>query len=348
MRHPITGSYIKPLVIGNLRTTHNLIMAPLAGISNYPFRQICRDFGADLTFTEMVSIDGLLYNNSSSLRLLKIFPHEQPIGFQLFGNDEEIFKAVVPKILDNQPAVIDLNFGCPVRKVVSRGAGAALLKNLVELQNIVSLVKSISTVPVMAKIRLGWDSESIVAVDAAQAVASGGADAITVHARTRSQGYSGKAQWEYIARVKETVDIPVIGNGDVFDEDSAQQMFSTTGVDGIMLARGILGNPWIFQKVFRFLQKGQRIDSPDITERFIVMDRHYHMEEQEYGEELALKQMRKHFGWYLHGLPHAAKIRHQVFKMQSYAEIKNSFKQYKDYLNLKDRAQIPNNNSGNN
>jgi nifR3 family TIM-barrel protein len=336
------------LVIGNLRTTHNLILAPLAGISNYPFRQICRDFGADFTFTEMVSIDGLLYNNDSSLRLLKIFPQEQPIGFQLFGSNEEIFKKVVPQILENHPAVIDLNFGCPVRKVVSRGAGAAFLKNLTQLQNIVNLVKSISTVPVMAKIRLGWDSESIVVAEAAQAVASGGADAITVHARTRSQGYSGKALWEYIARVKELVEIPVIGNGDVFDEVSAQQMFSTTGVDGIMLARGTLGNPWIFLKVLQYLQKGQRINSPDIAERFTVIDRHYQMEQQEYGEELALKQMRKHFGWYLHGLPHAAKIRNQIFKMQSYTEIKNCFNQYMNYLNLKNHVQIQNNNSDNN
>jgi nifR3 family TIM-barrel protein len=288
----------------------------------------------------MVSIDGLLYKNDSSLRLLKIFPGEQPIGFQLFGNDEEIFKQVVPQILKYQPSVVDLNFGCPVRKVVSRGAGAALLKDLDKLQKIVSLVKSISSVPVMAKIRLGWDSESIVAVDAAQAVASGGADAITVHARTRSQGYSGKADWRYIALVKESVKIPVIGNGDVFDGDSADQMFKSTAADGIMLARGTLGNPWIFRQVLHFLQQDQQVKTPDLTERFSVIDRHYRMEMQLYGEELAIKQMRKHFAWYLHGLPHAAKMRHEIFKLQTYAEIKNSFTRYVDFLNLENNVPV--------
>jgi nifR3 family TIM-barrel protein len=296
----------------------------------------------------MVSIDGLLYKNDSSVRLLKIFPGEQPIGFQLFGNDEDKFKQVVPIILGYQPAVIDLNFGCPVRKVVSRGAGAALLKDLDQLQKIVTLVKSMSTVPIMAKIRLGWDSESIVAVDAAQAVASGGADAITVHARTRSQGYSGKADWKHITRVKESVKIPVIGNGDVFDGDSAYQMFKSTAADGIMLARGTLGNPWIFRQILHFMQQDQRVNTPDLTERFSVIDRHYRLEMELYGEELAIKQMRKHFAWYLHGLPHAAKMRHEIFKMKTYAEIKNSFTQYADFLNSENHAPVQDNISGKN
>jgi nifR3 family TIM-barrel protein len=208
----------------------------------------------------MVSIDGLLYNNETTRRLLKIYPGEQPVGFQFFGNDESIFRRVIPETLSLQPAVLDLNFGCPVRKVVSKGAGAALLKDLEKMQKLVALVKSISTVPVMAKIRLGWDHQSIVVLDAARAIEAGGADGMTVHGRTRSQGYSGKADWDAIAKVKATVSIPVIGNGDVFDEESARDMFRHTAVDGIMLARGTFGRPWLFQKILHYLKSGEKIE----------------------------------------------------------------------------------------
>ncbi|MCK5453482.1 MAG: tRNA dihydrouridine synthase DusB [Calditrichia bacterium] len=324
----MSTSYLKSLKIGNLKTSHNLVLAPLAGISNYPFRQICREFGADLTFTEMVSVDGLLYQNESSLRFLKIYSGEQPIGFQFFGSNPDLFKKMIPLILPLQPALIDINFGCPVRKVVAKGAGAALLHDLGKMEKIVSTVKSACSLPVTAKIRIGWDQENIVVKEAALAVAAGGADAITVHARTRNQGYSGKASWEYIAEVKENLKIPVIGNGDVFDGISAYKMFQTTAVDGIMLARGVLGRPWIFRDIINYLQTQEKSDEPPMSERFKILEKHYRMEVSEFGEEHALPQMRKHFAWYTHGLPNAAKLRNHIFRAKKFSEIQKIFSGY--------------------
>ncbi len=290
------NSCIRPLRIGSLLAAHNLVLAPLAGISNYPFRQICREFGAALTFTEMVSVDGLFYQNDSTRRLLQIKSHEKPVGFQFFGDDPEIFRRVIPEAAKLQPDIIDLNFGCPVRKVVSRGAGAALLKDLQRLQKIVVAVKSVTDIPVTAKIRTGWDADSIVVEDAAQAAEAAGADAVTVHARTRSQGYSGKASWDHIARVKDILKIPVIGNGDVFDIFSAEEMFRSTGADGIMLARGILGRPWLFQNILDYMENGTVNTEPPVARRIEILTHHYQMEMNEFGEQQALTQMRKNFG----------------------------------------------------
>ena len=325
-------SWIKPLTIGSLTTAHNLVLAPLAGISNYPFRQLCRDFGADLTFSEMVSVDGLLYNSQKTRRLLQIHPHEHPIGYQFFGSDPEIFRKVLPEIDTLEPDLIDLNFGCPVRKVVSRGAGAALLGDIAALQKIVEIVKAATRLPVTAKIRLGWDAHSIVVLEAAQAVEAGGADAITIHARTRSQGYSGKASWEYIARVKEQSRIPVIGNGDVIDGPSAAQMFQSTGVDGIMIARAALGQPWIFRSILHYLQEGEIDPVPVVEKRIEILQKHYQLEVSEVGEIAALSQMRKHFVWYTHGLPHSARLRDQIFHAGNYQQIEGIFSSYLELI----------------
>jgi len=289
----------------------------------------------------MVSADGMLYQNDSSQRLLKIYSHEQPIGFQFFGSDAEIFKNIIPKILPLNPALIDINFGCPVRKVITKGAGAALLRDLQRLEEIVAAVKSVSPLPVTAKIRIGWDSESIVAVEAGQAAEAGGVDAITVHARTRSQGYSGKASWEYIAEVKENVTVPVIGNGDVIDGLSALKMFQSTGSDGLMLARGVLGRPWIFQEIIAFLQGNKVSEPPSVRERFRILKKHYEMEVKEFGEEAALPQMRKHFAWYTHGLPQATKLRDHIFKLKTFAEILKLFHEYQEAQSASELFNYP-------
>jgi tRNA-dihydrouridine synthase B len=321
-------SFLKPLKIGELVTTHNLILAPLAGISNFPFRQICREFGADLTFSEMISVDGLRYKNESTRRLMRIFDQEHPIGFQFFGNNPETFKMVIPQIESFNPDLIDLNFGCPVRKVVSRGAGAALLKDINQLQKIVSIVKSSTKIPVTVKIRVGWDEKLIVAEDAALAAQAAGADALTVHARTRSQGYSGKADWQYIAQVKDIIKIPVIGNGDVFDGKSAREMFRSTGVDGVMLARGVFGKPWIFQQILDFLKSGSTSAEPTLQRRIQILEKHYQLELDNYPHDIALSQMKKHFVWYTKGLPFVAKLRDQIFRAKSYDDIRNIFSEY--------------------
>jgi tRNA-dihydrouridine synthase B len=321
-------SFLNQLKIGELVTTHNLILAPLAGISNHPFRRICREFGADLTFSEMISIDGLLYNNESTRRLMKVSDQEHPIGFQFFGNNPETFKKVIPQIESYNPDLIDLNFGCPVRKVVSRGAGAAILKDIDHLQKIVNIVKLSSKIPVTVKIRVGWDEKSIVVKDAALAAQEAGADALTVHARTRSQGYSGKADWRYIAQVKDILKIPVIGNGDVFDGKSALEMFRSTGVDGVMLARGVLGKPWLFQQILNFLKSGSISPEPTLKRRIQIIEKHYQLELNAYPQDIALSQMKKHFVWYTKGLPYVAKLRNQIYRAKSYEDIRNIFSEY--------------------
>ncbi len=333
-------TYIKSLNISKFSSDHNLVLAPLAGISDAPFRQMCRDYGADLTFTEMVSVDGLLYDNNNTYRLLNIHPGEHPIGIQLFGSDPKIFAKVIPKLEKFNPAVIDLNFGCPVRKVVNRGGGAALLTDLDSLGKIVNKSVTATNIPVTVKIRIGWDWQSIVAVEAAMAAEAEGAQAVTVHARTRSQGYSGTAHWEYIAKVKNAVKIPVIGNGDVFSGPDASDMFRTTGVDGIMLARGVLGRPWLFKQILHFLNKGDHLPDPPIQERLRVLERHYQLQIDNYEQTVALTRMKKHFAWYTKGLPHVAKLRDQIFRCRSYSEIKKQFKEYVESLSVSKNQAI--------
>lgn len=321
-------NYIKPLTIGSLTTRHNVILAPLAGITDYPFREMCRQYGADLTFTEMVSADGFVHGNDATRRLLKVHPTDHPIGFQLFGNNPEVFKRTFPDIATFQPDVLDLNFGCPMRKIVGKGAGAALLKDLNSLQKIVETVKQETPLPVTTKIRIGWDEHSIVAIDAALAAQAGGADAISVHARTRNQGYAGAAQWEYIAAVKSAVKIPVIGNGDVFSGGDALEMFHATAADGIMLARGALGRPWIFREIMEYLKTGETLAAPSPEKRVTLVQHHYEMAMEELGEDVALARMKKHIVWYTHGLPNAAGLRNSIFRCGTVRQIRHLFESY--------------------
>lgn len=326
--------------IGSLVTRHNLVLAPLAGISNYPFRQLCREFGADLTFSEMVSVDGLLHGSAATWKLLDRGVGESALGFQLFGSNPEVFEKVLPQIEEKTPDVIDLNFGCPVQKVVKRGAGAALLRDLQKLEKIVRVVKQGKT-PVTAKIRIGWDWEHVVVEEAALAVEAAGADALIVHGRTRSQGYSGKANWEFIAHAKAAVRIPVIGNGDIFSPADALQMFRQTGVDGIMIARGALGRPWIFSEMLHYFETGEIDEEPGSRERIGIMERHYRMAVEIFGEVLALQQMKKHFAWYTHGLPHTAKLRDRIFRAKTYLEIKIIFDEYRERFERKNIKAEP-------
>jgi tRNA-dihydrouridine synthase B len=332
------NTYLKSLGIGSLVTRHNILLAPLAGISDYPFRRMCREFGANLTYTEMVSADGLIYRNSSTMEILKTHPDEEPIGIQLFGSDPEVFKQVMPLLEELKPALIDINFGCPVRKVVARGAGAALLQDLEKMRRIVGIVKRNTVLPVTAKIRLGWDNTSIVVEEAAQTIEAAGADAVTVHARTRRQGYSGKASWESIARVKEILNIPVIGNGDVTDGVSALEMFRSTGVDGIMIARGALGRPWIFRQILSYLENGTRLEDPSFSERMEIMMYHFKLAAEKTGENRALKGMRKHLVWYTRGLPDSSNLRRNIFQAGNMTDIEKIFREYARSNHEKERV----------
>ncbi|MFZ0389736.1 MAG: tRNA dihydrouridine synthase DusB [Calditrichia bacterium] len=322
-------NFIKSLTIGSLKTRHNLLVAPLAGISDFAFREICRNFGADLTFSEMVSIDGIIYDNEATRRLLEIQMQEHPVGFQFFGSDPELFRQVIPRVEHLGAAVIDLNFGCPVRKVVNKGAGAALLKNLGRLAEIVEAVRSVTDLPVTVKLRIGWDKERIVAVEAACAAEAAGAMAVTVHGRTRSQGYSGSASWDEIAAVKTAVRIPVIGNGDVVDAVSARDMFRQTGVDGIMLARGILGKPWVLRDILDDLSGRTPRPVPSLADRLEIMQRHYRLELNDFSEFVALSRMKKHFSWYTHGVPHAARLRNRIFRADRFEQVLQIFDDFR-------------------
>lgn len=263
-----------------------------------------------------------------SRELLKVFPNEHPIGFQLFGSNPDQFQTALPMLEKMGPDVIDLNFGCPVRKVVSKGAGAAILRDIKRLQRIVEISKSTTKIPLTVKIRTGWDEKSIVAVDAGKAAEAAGADALTVHGRTRNQGYAGKADWESIARVKEVLKIPVIGNGDVFTSKAALEIFRMTKVDGIMLARGVLGRPWLVREILQFLNGCQTTPELNMMERFKILKRHYQYQMAGCPEDVALSQMRKHFVWYTRGLPHTAKLRDQIFRSRSYTQIMEVFSMY--------------------
>lgn len=329
-------SYIKPLKIGHYQTRHNLILAPLAGITDFAFREIARGFGADLTFTEMVSVDGLYYSSRKTRELMDIGPDEPGVGVQLFGARPELYREVLPMVLEMHPRVIDLNFGCPVPKVVKKGAGSAVLKNLDLLQKIVESCVN-ESVPVTAKIRIGWDPGSIVAVEAALAAEAGGAKMVTVHGRTRSQGYAGKADWEPIARVKSAVNIPVVGNGDVFSPESARRMFEETRVDGIMLARGVLGRPWLFREILEALNGREASPEMSFENRLAVLKRHYALAVQQLGDTLALTRMKKHFVWYTHGLPHAARLRNEIFRVRNYADVEKLLENYARQLTESER-----------
>ncbi len=289
-----------------------VILAPMAGIGNLPFRLLCRRFGAALVYSEMISCHGLMRNQPNTLQLLATHPDEHPVAFQLFGADPEVMAEAGLKIVEAGADLVDLNFGCPVPKVVRHGGGAAMLKDPVRLQAIVAACVRKSPRPVTVKIRAGWEQDRVNAVEIAQRVEDAGAAAITVHARTRSQKFEGRADWSIIAEVVRRVTIPVIGNGDVRTGEDAAQMLEETGCAGVMVGRGAMGRPWIFREINEFLKLGRNSPEPEWEEKIRIMREHYDGLQALKGEKRARLEMRKHTAWYLHGLPGAAEIRRQV------------------------------------
>ena len=312
------------MTIGNITLDNNIILAPMAGVSDLPFRLLCHEQGAGLVCMEMISAKAILYHNRNTESLLEIHPQEGPVSLQLFGSDPAIMADIAARIEDRPFQILDINMGCPVPKIVGNGEGSALMKNpLLAGQIIEAVVKAVGK-PVTVKIRKGFDEEHVNAVEMAHVAQESGAAAVAVHGRTREQFYSGKADWDIIRQVKQAVSIPVIGNGDVVDGESARTLLQQTGCDGIMIGRACQGNPWIFREVKNFLESGQICPRPTNREIVDTILRHARLQLQYKGEYIGIREMRKHVGWYTTGYPHSAKLRRMVNEMESFAELEKS------------------------
>lgn len=309
------------LKIGNVQLDNPFILAPLAGITDAPTRRICREMGAALVYSEMVSGKGLYYGDKKTDRLLFLYEEEKPVAFQVFGSEPEIMAFTARALEDRENAILDINMGCPVPKIVKNGEGSALLKQVDLIYDLISAMVSNTSKPVTAKIRIGFDQSCINAVESAKAIEEAGAAAVAVHGRTREQYYSGKADWSQIAAVKNAVSIPVIGNGDVTDGDSAMALMKETGCDFVMIGRGALGNPWIFREVLAAWKGEPKPDLPDINEKKKMMLRHLCDMIELKGEYAAVREMRKFVGWYLKGIPGSAALRGKINQIDDAREL---------------------------
>ena len=315
---------MNPLYIGNVKLKNPVILAPMAGVSDKPYRVICSELGAGLVCMEMVSAKGILYKNRNTTKLLETDPAEHPVSLQLFGSDPDIMAKVAADIEHLPFDILDINMGCPVPKIVNNGEGSALMKNPVLAGRIIETVSKAIKKPLTVKIRKGFDDEHINAVEMAHVAQESGAVAVAVHGRTRQQFYSGKADWDIIAAVKANVKIPVIGNGDITSGEDALKMFEQTGCDGVMIGRAARGNPWIFRQITEENPKLR----PDVREVVDMMLRHARAEIKDKGEYTGIREMRKHASWYLAGYPDSAAMRRDVNAVESYGELEELLDRY--------------------
>lgn len=322
--------YLKKIKIGNVELGNNLILAPMAGVTNLPFRIICEKFEPGMVCTEMASSKAIFYNDQKTRRLLNTEGEKRPISFQIFGSDEETM-GYTAKYMSKIADIIDINMGCPAPKVVKNGDGSKLLLDLEKAKRIMKIVVENSSVPVTVKIRKGWDKENIVAVQVAKIAEEVGISAITIHGRTRSEFYTGKADWDIIKEVKDSVKIPVIGNGDIVDEETAYQMFEKTGVDGIMIGRGSFGNPWIFRNIKHFLITGEKLPSPTNSERLNIIKEHIDLAVEEKGE-IAIKELRKHIAWYTKNLKNSSEFRNSINMIETKEQLIKTLNEYFETL----------------
>ena len=316
---------MEKLKIGNIELENNLVLAPMAGVCDLPFRVLCKEQGAGLLCMEMVSAKGIFYRNKNTEILLSTTPKERPVSLQLFGADPDIISEMAKKIEERPFDILDLNMGCPVPKVVNNGEGSALMKNPKLVYAIVSKTVKATRKPVTVKIRKGFDEAHANAPELAKAIEAAGAAAVAVHGRTREQYYSGKADWEVIRQVKEAVSIPVIGNGDLLTGKDVLRMKEQTGCDGFMVGRGAQGNPWVFRQILHFLETGEELPKPEFAEVARMLLRHAREQVLFKGETVGIREMRKHAAWYTSGYHNSAKLRREINGVETYGQLEELF-----------------------
>ncbi|MBX4261801.1 tRNA dihydrouridine synthase DusB [Clostridium estertheticum] len=318
--------------ISNVEFKSDVFLAPMAGITDIAFRGLCKELGCGLLYSEMVSAKGMYYGSSNTQSLMRISSEEKPVAIQIFGNDPKIMASAC-EIFNTRDdiCIVDVNMGCPVHKIVKNGEGSALMKNPKLAAQIIKEMKKVSTKPVTVKFRKGFDSDSINAVEFAKYMEDAGIDAIAVHGRTREQMYEGKADWDIIKSVKESVKVPVIGNGDIFSVDDAIRIKDITGCDAIMIARGAMGNPWIFREVMQAINK-EEVIYPTQDEKIDMCIRHLDLAVKYYEEIKAVREMRKHTAWYIKGLTNCTEIKNKINTKKNYGEVKQLLLEYKEFL----------------